>query len=194
MGDFVGGGAQTRLTLWACLNYKFSPLKIKETAEEFQRFLSAGRKPIDVEEAIRLGMFYDFAHHLGCVINVKGRDSKLGWNFFEPGTIDILSMVVFRNLAALYPSALDKANPSHPDQRQVLLVNGRPARRQRGDRGLRSLYPRSMMFERTFGDREEIVIRSTKYGIRVILQSQTEEAVNERTKTRFKSGTDQGFA
>jgi hypothetical protein len=101
---------------------------------------------------------------------------------------------VFRNLAGLYPSALDKANPSHPDQRQVLLVNGRPARRQRGDRGLRSLYPRPMMFERTFGDREEIVIRSTKYGIRVILQSQTEDVVNERTKTRFKSGTDQGFA
>jgi hypothetical protein len=194
MGDFVGSGAQTRLTLWACLNYKFSPLKIRETAEEFTRFLAAGKKGMNVEEAIRLGLFYDFAVHLGCVMEVRGRNSRLGWNFFEPGTIDILSMVVFRNLAGLYPSALDKANPSHPDQKQALLVNGRPGRRQRSDRGLRNLYPRPMMFERTFGDREEIVIRSTKYGIRVILQSQTEDMVNERTKTRFKSGTEQGFS
>ena len=194
MGDFVGGGAKTRLTLWACLNFKFSPLKIKETAAEFQRFLGSGPKRIDVEEAIRLGMFYDFATHLGCVINVKGRDSRLGWNFFEPGTIDLLSMAVFRNLAGQYPSALDKANPSHPDQKRPLLVSGRPGRQQRALAGLRNLYPRPMVFERRFGDREEITIRSTKYGIRVILQSLTEEAVNERTKIRFKAGTEEGFA
>jgi hypothetical protein len=194
MGDFVGTGAKTRLTLWACLNFKFSPQMIKETAAEFRRFLGSGPKRIDVEDAIRLGMFYDFAFHLGCVKEVKGRDSRLGWNFFEPGTIDLLSMVVFRNLAGQYPSALDKANPSHPEQKRPLLVNGKPLRQQRTGAGLRNLYPRPMVFERRFGDREEIIIRSTKYGIRVILQSQVEDAVNERTKIRFQSGTEQGFA
>jgi len=149
---------------------------------------------MDVEEAIRLGIFYDFAVYLGCVIEVPGRYSRHGWNFFEPGTIDLLSMVVFRNLAGLYPSELDKANPSHPDQKNFVYVNGRTRKKLKGEQGMKGLYPRPMVFERIFGDREEITFRSTKYGIRVILQSNTEDVVNERTKTRFKSGTEEGFS
>jgi len=193
MGEFVGSGAQTRLTLWACLNAKFSPLGIGETAKQFKKFLATEKK-MDVEEAIRLGVFYDFAAYLGCVIEVPGRNSRHGWNFFEPGTIDVLSMVVFRNLAGVYPSDLDRANPSHPEQKDFIFVNGRKRRRRRDEQGLKDLYPRPMVFDRVFGDREEIVIRSTKYGIRVILQSQTEDVVNERTKARFKSGSEEGFA
>ena len=192
MGEFVGSGAQTRLTLWACLNYKFSPLRIKATADKFRAFLA--EKKLDVEEAIRLGVFYDFAEYLGCVVEVKGRDSRHGWNFFEPGTIDIVSLVAFRNLAGIYPSALDKANPSHPDQKALVYVNGRRRNRRRDEKGMKSLYPRPMVFERTFGDREEVVIRSTKYGIKITLQSLSEDDVNNRTQTRFKSGTEEGFA
>lgn len=192
MGEFAGGGAKTRLTLWACLNCEFSPMRIKETEKKFRDFLAA--RKMDVEEAIRLGVFYDFADYLGCVKEVRGRNSRLGWNFFEPGTIDILSMVVFRNLAGQYPSALDKANPSHPSQKGLLFVNGRPGRPLKGASGLRGLYPRPMTFERLFGDREEIIIRSTKYGIKVILKSHTEDVVNERTKVRFNSGVEEGFA
>lgn len=192
MGEFVGSGAQTRLTLWACLNYKFSPLRIKATADKFTAFLA--EKKLDVEEAIRLGVFYDFAEYLGCVVEVKGRDSRHGWNFFEPGTIDIVSLVAFRNLAGIYPSELDKANPSHPDQKALVYVNGRRRNRRRDERGMKSLYPRPMIFERTFGDREEVVVRSTKYGIKITLQSLREDEVNNRTQTRFKSGTEEGFS
>jgi hypothetical protein len=192
MGEFVGSGAQTRLTLWACLNYKFSPLRIKATADKFTAFLA--EKKLDVEEAIRLGVFYDFAEYLGCVVEVKGRDSRHGWNFFEPGTIDIVSLVAFRNLAGIYPSELDKANPSHPDQKALVYVNGRRRNRRRDEKGMKSLYPRPMIFERTFGDREEVVVRSTKYGIKITLQSLREDEVNNRTQTRFKSGTEEGFS
>jgi hypothetical protein len=192
MGEFVGGGAQTRLTLWACLNYKFSPLKVRETAERFRAFLA--EEKMDVEEAIRLGVFYDFAEYLGCVMEVKGRDSRHGWNFFEPGAVDIVSLVVFRNLAGIYPSELDKANPSHPDQKALVYVNGRRRNRRRGDKGMATLYPRPMAFERTFGHREEVIVRSTKYGIKIVLQSLPEDDVNDRTQARFKSGTEEGFS
>ena len=192
MGEFVGSGAQTRLTLWACLNYKFSPLRVKETADKFTAFLAEGK--VDVEEAIRLGMFYDFARYLGCVVEVKGKDSRHGWNFFEPGTSGIVSHVVFRNLTGIYPTALDKANPSHPAQKALVYVNGRKRNRRRDEKGMRTLYPRPMVFERTFADREDVIIRSTKYGIKIILQSRGEEEVNQRTQARFKSGTEEGFS
>ena len=192
MGEFVGSGAQTRLTLWACLNYKFSPLRVKATADECAAFLAEGK--IDVEEAIRLGMFYDFAVYLGCVVEVKGKNSRHGWNFFEPGTSGIVSHVVFRNLAGVYPTALDKANPSHPGQKAFIYVNGRKRNRRRDEKGMRTLYPRPMVFERTFADREDVIIRSTKYGIKIILQSRREDEVNQRTQARFKSGTEEGFS
>ena len=192
MGEFAGGGAQTRLTLWACLNYKFSPLRVKATADKFRAFLA--EEKVDVEEAIRLGLFYDFADYLGCVVEVKGKNSRHGWNFFEPGTSGIVSHVVFRNLAGVYPTALDKANPSHPGQTALIHVNGRKRNRRRDERGMKTLYPRPMVFQRTFGDREDVVIRSTKYGIKIILQSRSEDEVNQRTLARFKSGTEDGFA
>jgi hypothetical protein len=192
MGEFVGSGAQTRLVLWACLNYKFSPLMVRETAEQFEAFLAERRT--DVEEAIRLGLFYDFADYLGCVKEVRGKNSRHGWNFFEPGSVDIVSLVVFRNLSGIYPSELDKANPSHPDQTAFVYVNGRRRKRRRDEKGMKALFPRPMTFERTFGHREEVIVRSTKYGLKIILQSLAEQEVNERTLARFKSGTEQGFA
>lgn len=194
MGEYAGLGAQTRLTLWACLNYKFSPQKIRATAKLFKDFLAKEKNNMDVEDAIRMGIFYEFADYLGCIVEAPGRESKHGWNFFEPGTIDILSLVVFRNLCGIYPSDLDKANPLHPDQNKVVSVDGTKRSKRRNEKGLKDLYPRPMVFERTFGEREEIIIRSTKYGIKFILQSLAEDEVNQRTETRFKSGMEVGFS
>jgi hypothetical protein len=195
MGGRAGPTAATRLTLWACLNYQFSPKLVGDTRDKFREFLH--KEGIGVDQAILDGRFYDFAIHLGCV---PGDDdvikaSELGWRTFEPGTIEFLSLVTFQNLdGGKYRARLSWESPSHPEQETPQDVYGNELGGTVHKDKLTQLYPRPMSFHRVYGATEELTVASTKYGLRVTITSMAPESVNERTAKRFEHGVDLGFS
>lgn len=195
MGHIVGAMAETRLTLWATLNYKFSPKLIDDTKTDFESFLN--QEGITVDEAILNGRFYDFAIYLGAIPGDSSvvTASELGWNTFDPGTLEILSLVTFKNLdGGNYPGRLSTDNPSHKDQTSPIHTDGSAMTATVHPDALTKLYPRPMTFNRVYGSSEEVSIASTKYGLRVTITSMVPDDVDERTRTRFENGKDVGFA
>ena len=193
MGDRMGINARSRITLFASLNLQFSPRYIQATKQKFDAWLKdngwsgdADTYDAAISEAILAGRFLDFARHLGCTDgwmvdegdhSDEQRDREherlvRGVNRFEPGTFDLVSMVVFRNLSGRFPNIRD----DHPMSMITELY-----------------YPRPMVFERAFGDKEEVVIRSTQYGIKVTLQSLSPQDTATRGATRMKHRCEVGF-
>lgn len=188
MGDRIGSTAPTRLTYWAYLNQRFCPYEIENTATAFDNWLND--ENIDINVAISSGRFPDFATYLGCSggwmpneAQKNAEHSRIlkGWNLFEPGLSQIVSLVVFSNLKAHFPNSV-----SHP-----MLKDD--AETKNGDTLRDVFYPRPMVFERTFSDKEEVVVRSTKYGIKIVLQSLTEAEIRKRLLDRLEEGKEVGF-
>ena len=138
MGDLTGPTARDRVAMWMEINRAFSPFNIDKTKVAYKSYK---------REAGEKAHFIDFAVNQRWVPRKLVKLWKTGANKFAPGTFDIVTDVVFRNLEGRY-----------------LTFQGGPKVPQ-GKR------PLPMLFERTFGEEEFLTVRPTRHGLKVTICS-----------------------
>ena len=126
-----------RSAMFASINHHFSAYNIFETAELYRAYHSENPDTAN---------FVDFVWGAGFCQSQDYDHWMDGVGHFSPGTFDLISVVVDRNL-----------RPGNH-----LLFDGRVAKPQ-GDT------PLPMMFERRFDTSESIVVKPTTHGIKVIM-------------------------
>lgn len=138
MGDLTGPTARNRVAMWMEINRAFSPFNIDKTKNAYKSYKKkAGEK----------AHFIDFAVVQGWVPKDMVKLWKSGANRFAPGTFDIVSEVVFRNLEGRYSTF--QSGPKVPQGKR----------------------PLPMLFERTFGEEEFLTVRPTRHGLKVTMCS-----------------------
>lgn len=199
MGTQVGESAYMGLNIFPSFNLAFAPKELEKTKisfinwlrEELDKAPDEKIEEADIKWAIVEGKFLDFAEHMHWIQPSEKDESRRHVDqHFEPGTYDIIGHVAIANLCGYFSNwprhkMLSEVFPSaaaDPEMRDVTA-----------DDYLNEFYPRPMTFERKFGDREEIVIRSTDYGIKVVLQTLPEEKHEARSESRWRYRKDPGY-
>lgn len=168
--------------IFTSFNDAFSPRRIRGTRDAFEAFLKDLRPvgsdrtaALTAEELSRAsadGSFYAFMKAQGWVdpADVGTSDAHLR-QIFEYGTYDIVGHAVISNLFHQF-SNVRAADPIEDIFPEASLFDDRGLlASQSTQQHLEQFYPRPMAFERRFGEREEIVIRSNDYGIKIVIQT-----------------------
>ena len=128
-----------RPAMWASINHGFSAYNIKTTADSYAKYWEKKRESAN---------FVDFAKHTG-FIPKRDHDRWVdGVAHFAPGTFDVVSLVVDRNLRTTGYLNFGQ---------RVKVPNGS--------------MPLPMFFERKFDEHESLIVRPTSHGIKIVLCS-----------------------
>jgi hypothetical protein len=168
--------------IFTCLNDAFSPRRVHDTRNAFAAFLkdlrpagadrTAALTAEELSGAICDGSFYAFMKAQGWVdVADVGRSDAHLRQIFEYGAYDIVGHAVISNLFHQFSNVrvADPIEDIFPES--SLFDDLELLASQSTQQHLEQFYPRPIAFERRFGDREEIVIRSNDYGIKIVIQT-----------------------
>lgn len=128
-----------RPAMWASINHGFSAYNIKNTADRYVEYWKSAPDAAN---------FVDFAMVAGFIPEHDHERWVEGVAHFAPGTFDVVSLAVDRNL---------RTSGHLTFGGKVKLPNGS--------------MPLPMLFERTFEEDEAVVVRPTAHGIKIVLAS-----------------------
>lgn len=220
MGALTGPVAGMAQHIFGNLNQAFSQPRIGRTRDELKTWLKAEFRrsksqpaptaaelkadltPDEADWAIAEGKFYEFMEFMEWVHPAQQGDSGRHLRqMFECGAYDIIGHAVISNLFHRYAILDRKLGQSAPKLEDFIpeasdfdLNDPDVVAIKNLKRYLEDFFPRPMTFERRFGEREEIVVRSNDYGIKIIVQTiDDEDRIAYRRTARLLFGRDVGY-
>jgi hypothetical protein len=221
MGAQGGDGANLAQTLFTSLNAAFRADRVRRTACEFRVWLAGKRAGLSDEEireliarkceaddlvlepvaddvivwGIYTGQFYEHLEFQGWIPdNERGdrENSRISLDQgFEPGSYDIIGHVVVMNLCGRFSNVdPERSKTSYLGPFSAIGVEDRD---ESMGAFVNAFYPRPMEFVRAFSDVEEIIVRSTRLGIKVIVQTLVADELLRRSEARARFGKDIGY-